>query len=112
MKYIGKNIRLLRQNQGWSQGQLADKIKISIPALSKIETGVTDINLTRLFQVAEIFGIDVMQILAAPGTSLYKSCQDDLDRLNKTLLEKEQEISWLQKKMIELFDELRSTNSR
>jgi transcriptional regulator with XRE-family HTH domain len=42
---IGKNIRTLRQKHGWSQGQVASRLHISIPAFSKIETGITDINI-------------------------------------------------------------------
>jgi transcriptional regulator with XRE-family HTH domain len=32
MNNIGKNIRKLRQKNGWSQGEAAQRLKISIPA--------------------------------------------------------------------------------
>ncbi len=40
MNIIGKNIRQLRQKNGWSQGEVAKRLSISIPAFSKIETGI------------------------------------------------------------------------
>ncbi len=63
-KTIGKNIRTFRHQHGWSQEDVANRLGISIPAFSKIETGVTDINLSRLEQIANIYEIDVVQILA------------------------------------------------
>jgi transcriptional regulator with XRE-family HTH domain len=44
MKNLGKNIRMLRHKNGWGQEDIALKLNISIPAFSKIETGITDIN--------------------------------------------------------------------
>jgi transcriptional regulator with XRE-family HTH domain len=37
---LGKNIRDLRHRKGWSQEDIALKLDISIPAFSKIETGI------------------------------------------------------------------------
>jgi transcriptional regulator with XRE-family HTH domain len=42
---VGNNIRTLRHQRGWSQEDIATRLGISIPAFSKIETGVTDVNL-------------------------------------------------------------------
>jgi transcriptional regulator with XRE-family HTH domain len=36
MKALGKKIRLLRHQKGWSQEDVAKKLDISIPAFSKI----------------------------------------------------------------------------
>ena len=43
-KSIGKSIRILRHQHGWSQEDIANRLGISIPAFSKIETGVTEVN--------------------------------------------------------------------
>ena len=58
-KSVGKNIRTLRHQRGWSQEDVAHRLGISIPAFSKIETGVTDINLSRLEQIANIYEVNV-----------------------------------------------------
>lgn len=70
MNYIGQNIRTLRQRKLWSQGQVAKQLKISIPAFSKIETGITDINITRLEQIASLFDVSILEILSKPGENL------------------------------------------
>ena len=42
---------------------LLTRLGISIPAFSKIETGVTDVNLSRLEQIANIYEVSVVQLL-------------------------------------------------
>ena len=61
---VGRNIRAVRQQHGWSQEEVANKLGISIPALSKIETGITDVNLSRLEQIADIFELSLVQLLS------------------------------------------------
>src|ERR1700693_3570963 len=63
-KSVGKNIRTLRHQRGWSQEDVANRLGISIPAFSKIETGVTDINLSRLEQIANIYEVNVVNLLS------------------------------------------------
>ena len=62
MKLIGKKIRMLRHQKGWSQEEVSKQLDISIPAFSKIETGVTDINISRLEQIAALFKLTVIQL--------------------------------------------------
>jgi len=60
---VGQGIKMLRQKHGWTQEDVANRLGISIPALSKIETGVTDVNLSRLEQIADIYEITLLQLL-------------------------------------------------
>jgi transcriptional regulator with XRE-family HTH domain len=106
MRNLKQNIRLLRHQQGWSQEDVAIKLDISIPAFSKIETGITDINLSRLEQVAAVFGLSAIQLLTFnDGTE--SSNASDLEVVNRKLLQREIELNDLQKKVIELFEQLR-----
>jgi len=43
-----KNIKSVRQHRGWNQDKLARNMGISNTVLSEIETGVTDLNSSRL----------------------------------------------------------------
>lgn len=45
---IGQNIRQERVKRNLSQENLAEMLKISLTAYSKIERGITDINFSRL----------------------------------------------------------------
>src|SRR3954464_2260972 len=96
-KTIGKNIRTFRHQHGWSQEDVANRLGISIPAFSKIETGVTDINLSRLEQIANIFEVNVVNLLAldAEQTDLKPS---SLSVAQKKLVDRESEIASLQRK--------------
>ncbi|GAA4911353.1 helix-turn-helix transcriptional regulator [Mucilaginibacter defluvii] len=106
-KSIGKNIRILRHQRGWSQEDVANRLGISIPAFSKIETGVTDINLSRLEQIANIFEVAVVYLLASDIEETEPE-PSNLSVAQKKLLERETEIATLQRKVILLYEELRA----
>jgi len=107
MKTLGKKIRLLRHQKGWSQEDVAKRLDISIPAFSKIETGITDINLSRLEQIASLFEMSVVQLLTFNELDDDHKTTSEIDAVNKKLIDRETEIIDLQKKVIELFEELR-----
>ena len=107
MKALGKKIRLLRHQKGWSQEDVAKKLDISIPAFSKIETGITDINLSRLEQISILFDMTVVQLLTFSGSEQDQKFVNELETVNKKLINRKTEVIDLQKKVIELFEELR-----
>ncbi|GGH05723.1 helix-turn-helix domain-containing protein [Mucilaginibacter phyllosphaerae] len=107
MKTLGKKIRLLRHQKGWSQEEVAKRLDISIPAFSKIETGITDINLSRLEQIAVLFEMSVVQLLTYNEGEQDQKIASELENVNKKLMDRETEVIDLQKKVIELFEELR-----
>jgi transcriptional regulator with XRE-family HTH domain len=100
MKTLGDKIRYFRNLKGWSQDDMADKLEISLPAYSKIERNITDVSISRLTQIAKVFGITVIDLLSV---STKPSEQSDLQKL---LREKDKEINKLQKKVIELLEKL------
>jgi transcriptional regulator with XRE-family HTH domain len=106
-KSVGRNIRTLRHQRSWSQEDIANRLGISIPAFSKIETGVTDINLSRLEQIADIYEVNVVNLLAldAEETQLPVS---NLSIAQKKIMDRETEIANLQRKVILLYEELRN----
>src|SRR3954471_21999017 len=106
-KSAGKNIRTLRHEHGWSQEDVANRLGISIPAFSKIETGVTDINLSRLEQIANIFELNVVNLLALDAEEIDLT-PSNLSVAQKKLVDRETEIASLQRKVILLYEELRN----
>jgi len=106
MNTIGNNIKRLRQKMGWSQGQAAKKLNISIPAFSKIETGLTEINIKRLHQIAELFKVSTVDILSKQDEHPMLMDAEKINGLKARISEKEGEIIKLQKRIIELFEEL------
>ncbi len=106
-KSVGMNIRTLRHQHGWSQEDVSDRLGISIPAFSKIETGVTDINLSRLEQIANVYEVSVVYLLAMDITEAEHE-PSNLSIAQKKLIDREAEIASLQRKVILLYEELRN----
>lgn len=104
MKSIGDQIKQSRKALGLSQADAAKKLKISTPAFCKIETGQTDLNLSRLLQISKTFKVSVMLLLNGNKDEL--STTDEIIALKKELLLKEEEINKLRKKVIDLYDKL------
>jgi transcriptional regulator with XRE-family HTH domain len=106
-KSVGKNIRTIRHQRNWSQEDVANRLGISIPAFSKIETGVTDINLSRLEQIATIYEVSVVNLFALDAEETQPETSH-LTIAQKKISERETEIANLQRKVILLYEELRN----
>lgn len=64
MMQIGDKIRNLRSLKGLSQENMAEMLEMSVVAYGDIERNKKDVNLKRLEQIADVFGISVADILA------------------------------------------------
>jgi len=106
MNKLGKKIRLLRYQKGWSQQDVAKKLEISVPAFSKMETGITDLNLSRLIQIAKLFNFTAVQLLSFSETDHVNDYVDGITLIQQKLKEREEEIIRLQKKIIDLYGQL------
>ena len=56
------NVRELRTGQGWSQGDLADKLEVSRQTINAIETGRYDPSLPLAFAIGKLFGKPIEKI--------------------------------------------------
>lgn len=54
---LGKQIAHIRDDKKLTQDDIAEKVKITIPTLSKIENGTTDSKMSTIEKVAEAMGI-------------------------------------------------------
>lgn len=61
---IHEKIRFMRQQKLWSQEQMANYLGMSINGYGSIERGDTDIGLSRLEQIASLFGVGLHQLFA------------------------------------------------
>lgn len=55
-------VRDLRGEHGWSQGDLADKLEVSRQTINAIETGRYDPSLPLAFAIAKLFGKPIEKI--------------------------------------------------
>lgn len=105
MELLGKKIKALRQQRDWLQGDVAKKLNISIPAYSKIEADITDISVSRLKQIADIFEIDVIELLS-DKSSPSANYLEGLKKTQEILEERDAKINKLQEYIIRLYEEL------
>ncbi len=63
MKAVAGNVRKVREFRNYTQDYLAAKLEISQNAYSKIELGYSKITLDRLFHIALILEVEVMELL-------------------------------------------------
>jgi len=59
-------VRELREVQGWSQGELAERLAVSRQTINAIETGKYDPSLPLAFRIARLFGESIESIFL-PG---------------------------------------------
>ncbi len=50
------HLRALRDEQGWSQGELAERLEVSRQTVNALETGKYDPSLPLAFRIARLFG--------------------------------------------------------
>lgn len=105
MKSIGENIKQSRIALGLSQADAAKQLNISTPGFCKIETGQTDLNVSRLLQISKTFKVSVIELLSGKQEES-GSFSEEIIALKEELLAKEEEINKLRKKVIDLYDKL------
>lgn len=63
---LARNIRYLRKKQGWGQDVLAEKLGYkSYTTIQKWESGVSDPPLKIVHALADLFGVDIMDLTNA-----------------------------------------------
>ncbi len=72
IKTVAVNIRKIREFRNYTQEYLAVKLDISQNAYSKIELGYTKITLERLYQIAQILDVDLIELIKADNTNVEK----------------------------------------
>jgi putative transcriptional regulator len=59
---LTNRLRLLRAERGWSQAELAARLRVSRQTVNAIETGRYDPSLPLAFALARVFGSAIEQI--------------------------------------------------
>lgn len=100
---VNEKIRTIRETRNWSQEDMAEKMNMSKNGYAKIERGETKLNLHKLEQIANIFNIDVLELIKNDdknvlffmndhNTNYYGSNENltsEIDRLKLTLSHKD-----------------------
>ncbi|UOP05491.1 helix-turn-helix domain-containing protein [Conchiformibius kuhniae] len=60
---VHDKIRLMREINRWSQEEMAKRLNMSPNGYAKIERGETKLHLDKLTQIAEVFKVDVLELM-------------------------------------------------
>jgi putative transcriptional regulator len=64
---VKNRLRVLRAEQSWSQGDLAERLGVSRQTVNAIETGKYDPSLPLAFRMARLFGMRIEEIFEEDG---------------------------------------------
>ncbi|MCC4589257.1 helix-turn-helix transcriptional regulator [Xanthomonas melonis] len=59
---MNSRVRVLREANGWSQGELAEQLGVSRQTINALETGKYDPSLPLAFRIARLFGEPIEQV--------------------------------------------------
>jgi transcriptional regulator with XRE-family HTH domain len=68
---VHEKIRFLRESKDWSQEDMAEKLSMSVSGYSKIERGETKVAVSKLKKIAEIFEVDVIELMSVGEKNVY-----------------------------------------
>ena len=80
---IHEKIRFFRQTKGWSQDETAAKLKMSANGYGSIERGETDVNLSRLEQIAGLYDIKWSELLGLDEKAVFNAVFNQGSTKNK-----------------------------
>jgi transcriptional regulator with XRE-family HTH domain len=63
---LGENIRRLRLDKGWTQGQLSERSGVKVPHISSLEQDDGDPKLSTLYKLMQAFGCTPNALLRDP----------------------------------------------
>ena len=69
---LHEKIRFLRQVKSWTQEDVAEKLGMSANGYGSIERGETDICLSRLEKIADVFGVDLTSLISCRDKVIYQ----------------------------------------
>jgi transcriptional regulator with XRE-family HTH domain len=81
MKFTEK-IKLLRKEREWSQEVMANKLNISLNSYGAIERGDTNLGLSRIEEIAEVFDITLESLFENVGYKEEEEEEEEEERKN------------------------------
>ena len=84
MKLLRENIRKIRELRNYTQEYMADQLGLSVSGYGKIERSDSDINLSRITQIAEILNVSRTALLEFNSDDMLKSLDEENNKQNNS----------------------------
>ncbi len=68
---LNQKIRTIREQNALSQEDMATKMNMSVNGYAKIERGETKLRLDKLEQIAQIFNLDIVELLSSDQQNIF-----------------------------------------
>lgn len=112
---LRQNIRDIREDQGLTQAQMAEKLNLSVEGYAKIERGSSQVKIDRLEQIACVLGISIADLIpfGEDNVILLNNSNDNFNNSNLAIGDPalNAEINLL-RQMIEMKNELLTSRER
>ena len=115
---LPEKIKIIRSYKNWTQEDIAEKLGISTNSYAKIERGETDVNFSRLQQIANVMEIELPHLLGLNEKNVFNitydnnnSCQinsssteqielkHELEKANLIIEQQKKEIDYLKQQL-------------
>jgi transcriptional regulator with XRE-family HTH domain len=107
---LPKKLKLIRTLKNWTQEEVADKLGISTHAYAKIERGETDVNFSRLQQIAEVMNIELSQLFGLDEKSVFTFISDQNNHYNNQCVDNNWNVNSSSNDQIECKHQLEKAN--
>lgn len=97
---IGSRLRQARLSKELTLEELADQLSVSVPFLSRVETGSAQINLKRLSEICALLDVPESSILVGSSDTSDEYLEKDFGLLLKSLSPKTQKLIYKVAKII------------
>lgn len=89
----GNTIKKIRELKGFTQEEIALRLNISQKAYSNLENNITKLDIPRLQDIAGVFDMDLLQLLAFDEKQVFNNCtQSGIINTIHNYSEKEREL--------------------
>ncbi|MBS9781034.1 MAG: helix-turn-helix transcriptional regulator [Gammaproteobacteria bacterium] len=82
---VNEKIRLMREMNDWTQEDMAEKMSMSLNSYSKLERGESKLYLDKLEKVAEVFDVEINDLLSLNKQGLIFLVNKDISGDNSGL---------------------------
>lgn len=79
---LNEKLRQLRETNHWSQEEMAERMSMSPSGYAKIERGETKLNIEKLQTIAQIFNIDIVDLMTNDGKNIIVNINESGENTN------------------------------
>ena len=79
---LNEKLRQLRETNNWSQEEMAERMNMSPSGYAKIERGETKLNIEKLQTIAQIFNIDIVDLMTNDGKTIIVNINESGENTN------------------------------